>query len=365
MTRLMRHRIRNIQPYQYKEALEEMYAEWKEFDAICNSEFLPAFEDTGNTDENEGNKDTTDITSQTRSKVDENKKNNANTNKSFQEKLKAMGKAIADLVSKVVGWFSEKIGKLDMNDQEFLKRLDKAKSNNIQKARVTTYMYDVACIKKSVVTIDQEFQKVSTALSEMFDKYDDARSMGEKANDDEIMNKMDVSSTALKEILDASNLDIRADYYKELLGKCGVSNNDTIADTTAFMEKWEGQARGPKYEAEDDNENTGLQLQSPKGKEWITNCENFLRGGLEDTIKTLKQGITHIQNSQKNTSALISSAIRGEVHTQKSNERMQKILNSYDKYLSFAAMFYKTAYKITIEARENFKLVLQKAYNFT
>ena len=70
LTRLMKYRLRNIEPYQYKEALEEMYVEWKEFDAICNAEFLPAFEDTtdnSNNNDNNNNSGANDLTSKNNS----------------------------------------------------------------------------------------------------------------------------------------------------------------------------------------------------------------------------------------------------------------------------------------------------------
>ena len=51
MSSLLRHISRNLPPYQYKEALEEMYANLEEFDAICNSNFLPAFEQENDSDQ--------------------------------------------------------------------------------------------------------------------------------------------------------------------------------------------------------------------------------------------------------------------------------------------------------------------------
>lgn len=371
LTRLMKYRIRNIEPYQYKEALEEMYAEWKEFDAICNAEFLPAFEDTSDNsndnNDNDNNSGANDLTSKNNSSNNNSKPsnglNNAKANKSFQERLKAMGEAIANLVSKVVGWFGEMFGKLNVKDDEFLKRLDRAKANNsnIQDVTVTTYMYQASTINASVTKIDQQFQQVSNAMDAMFDAYDDAAGM-EKASDDEIVGKMNFSSTALGKVLDNEKCDIRADYYKELFKACNISKFEETTEAEGFVKQWEANARGTKRDKDKDN---GLQLTSAEGKSWVESCENYLRGGIANTVGILKNGITHIQNAQKSTGAKISAAIRGEVRTQKANERMQNILNGYNKYLAFVAMFYKTAYKLAVEARDNYKLVLQAAYKFS
>lgn len=365
LTRLMKYRIRNIEPYQYKEALEEMYAEWKEFDAICNAEFLPAFEDTSD-DSNNGNDNKNDNDNDNKSNDNNTPNNslkNANANKSFRDKLKAMGEAIANLVSKIVGWFGEMFGKLNVKDDEFLKRLDRAKANNsnIQDVTVTTYLYKAPTINTSVTKIDQQFQQVSSALEAMFDAYDDAAGM-EKASDDEIVGKMNFSSTALGKVLDNDKCDIKADYYKQLFGDCGMSNFEETTEAEGFVKQWEANARGKKMDKDKDN---GLQLTSAEGKSWVESCENYLRGGIANTVGILKNGITHIQNAQKSTGAKISAAIRGEVRTQKANERMQNILNGYNKYLAFVAMFYKTAYKLAVEARDNYKLVLQAAYKFS
>lgn len=378
MNRLLKHHMRNIQPYQYKAALEEMYAEWKEFDEICNADYLPAFEDTSDNNSNDDDKDSdnnsNDITSTNNSS---NNKNDANkkkkeefANKSFAEKLKAIGQAIANFVSKIVGWFADKIGKIDFSDKQFLSRLDKAKSKGIQDdGPITTYLYNMATINTSANKIDAEFQKVSAAMSEMFDKYDDARTMG-KESDDEISNKMAIPGS-VAHIL-GGNFDIKEDYFPNLLKACNISDtvlgkDDNTNDTEGFMKAWENSARGKKLEVnENDKQHSGLHLKSSaEGTSHVNNCEQYLRGGLENTIKLLKRGVDNIQKSQKNVQALISSAIRGEATTQKANEKMTEILNGYNKYVSFVAMFYKTAYNVAIEARTNFKMVLQRAYNFS
>ena len=191
MSSLLRHISRNLPPYQYKEALEEMYANLEEFDAICNSNFLPAFEQENDSNQSTNSEESTEkkstdvtATSSSKTEVDLTNKNAANPKQkkdpifkkdaSFGEKLKAIAKALAEMIHKMVGWFADKIGKIDFADQEFLKRLDNAKGKGIQNVDITTYNYGIDTMRKCVTIMDQDFEKFDNTVNTIFEKYDEA-----------------------------------------------------------------------------------------------------------------------------------------------------------------------------------------------
>ena len=105
-------------------------------------------------------------------------------------------------------------------------------------------------------------------------------------------------------------------------------------------------------------------LNSQEGKNLIESAEKYLRQGFENLIKTLKHGTSNLESSQKGVNNLITAAMKNDITNKNANERMTKYLNTYNRYISFASMFYKTAYNLAVEARTNCKLLLQRAYNF-
>lgn len=368
MSTLLRHISRNLPPYQYKEAIEQMYADMREFDEICNAEFLPAFEDTNNgnantTDSDTQNDDDSNSGSGSSVKVDLTNKNATNPKQKkdpiikkdmgFGEKLKAIAKALAEMIKKIMGWFAEKIGKIDFADEKFLENLDNAKDKGIQNVEITTYDYHVDIIRKCVTSMDQDFEKFDNEVKNVFDKYSEA-SVANNTDSNDVANTITAQNL---DMLD-DQLKFKNDYFKILYTtKFGLKDNkNEVGDTAeSFAKKWESVVRGEKITQS---------LNSQNGHNLVNNAETFLRQGFESLIKTLKHGISNVENSQKNVSNLISSAIRNDVSNREANAKMTTYLNSYNQYLSFVSMFYKTAYNITVEARTNFKLLLQRAYNF-
>lgn len=371
MSTLLRHISRNLPPYQYKEALEQMYADMREFDEICNAEFLPAFEDTNNgnantTDSDTQNDDDSNSGSGSSVKVDLTNKNAANPaqkkdpiikkDMGFGEKLKAIAKALVEMIKKMVAWFAEKIGKIDFADQEFLKRLDEAKGKGIQNVDITTWDYHMDTIRKCITIADQDFEKFDNEINNIFDKYDEACNGGSSADPKAAADAITVQNIPMMD----SELKLKADYYKDLYtnpDKFGMSDGKDKLENTAesFVKAWETNVRGAKK---------NCNLNSQDGHNLINNAERFLRQGFESLIKTLKHGTSNLESSQKSTDGMISSALRNDITNKAANEKMTTFLNSYNQYLSFLSMFYKTAYNITIEARTNCKLLLQRAYNF-
>ena len=374
MSSLLRHISRNLPPYQYKEALEEMYANLEEFDAICNSNFLPAFEQENDSNQSTNSEESTEkkstdvtATSSSKTEVDLTNKNAANPKQkkdpifkkdaSFGEKLKAIAKALAEMIHKMVGWFADKIGKIDFADQEFLKRLDNAKGKGIQNVDITTYNYGIDIMRKCVTIMDQDFEKFDNTVNTIFEKYDEACNDGKT-------DPKDVSDTIKVDGLEMMNeeCDFKPDYFKTLytnpskFGLTEPTGDDALDDTAdKFVKAWEATARGKKVTCN---------LNSQEGKNLIESAEKYLRQGFENLIKTLKHGTSNLESSQKGVNNLITAAMKNDITNKNANERMTKYLNTYNRYISFASMFYKTAYNLAVEARTNCKLLLQRAYNF-
>ena len=351
---LMSIRRKNIQPFLYKKALEQMVSEWKELDEIYNTEFYAAMEadeesssdnnkeESSSSNDKEKEKEESSSNSESEKSEEEGEKKSMLSN--AREKIRAIIDKIIEAVTGCKDELSKKVSKSQEAKDEFLEKYDAAKKAKSMKTgiNVENFTYaNIGLVQAVSERISHDFNNADAAVAKLFNMFgmEDA-------------GKITADQISLKDsnVFDGEG-NFKQDYFKNVAGQITELGQINDSDPEAFVQNFEAKVRGDKKTYTINARDVNI-------------ADAYLRNGYNNHMTALTNNLARASSAMKNLDSKQRSPVFQNTNKE-AGDRLAKYLKSYGQYVSFCNLFFKSVFDITGEYKTNCQIVLMRAYDFT